>query len=139
MAKGFRFTSQEVRLILKRVTAQRKAIEGVFNQHERPLTVEEIHTYSRCSVPSLNIATVYRTLKILTDNGWLEKIVHPSFGTLYERSGKDHHHHFFCRECKRAYELPGCALKLEDATPAGFVVEDHEVFLIGKCPDCTTA
>lgn len=124
---------------MKRITVQRRAIEGVFNQHKGPLTVEDILNYGRETVPSLNIATVYRTLKILTDNGALVKVFHPSFGTLYEQSGKDHHHHFFCRECNRAFELPGCALKLEDATPTGFVVEDHEVFLFGTCPKCITA
>ncbi|MDJ0624088.1 MAG: transcriptional repressor [Desulfocapsaceae bacterium] len=124
---------------MKRITSQRRAIEAVFAKHDRPLTVEEILNYGRKSVPSLNIATVYRTLKILTDNGSLVKVFHPSFGTLYERSGKDHHHHFFCRECNRAYELPGCALKVDDAAPDGFVVEDHEVFLLGKCPKCIAA
>lgn len=121
---------------MKRITTQRKAIEGVFTQHDRPLAVEEILSYARKAVPTLNIATVYRTLKILTVNGWLEKVSHPSFGTLYERSGKGHHHHFFCRGCNRAYELPGCALNVDDAAPAGFIVEDHEVFLTGKCPEC---
>jgi Fur family ferric uptake transcriptional regulator len=121
---------------LKRITTQRRAIEDVFAQHERPLAVEEILSYGRESVPSLNIATVYRALRILTDNGWLEKIFHPSLGTLYERSGKGHHHHFFCRECNRAYDLPGCALKADHNAPEGFVIEDHEVFLAGKCPSC---
>lgn len=121
---------------MKRITTQRKAIERVFTQHERPLAVDEILVYGREYVTSLNKATIYRTLKILTDDGWLEKIFHPSLGTLYERSGKDHHHHFFCRECNRAYELPGCALKVENAAPDGFVIEDHEVFLLGKCATC---
>ena len=121
---------------MKRITTQRRAIEGVFTQHERPLTVEEIFNYGRESVSSLNIATVYRTLKILTDSGLVEKISHPSFGTLYELSGKDHHHHFFCRECNRAYELPGCPLKVDDTAPDGFIVEDHEVFFMGRCPEC---
>ena len=124
---------------MKRITAQRRAIESVLTQHERPLSVEEILTYGREAVPSLNLATVYRTLKNLIDKGWLVKVSHPSFGTLYERSGKDHHHHFFCRECSRAFELPGCALNVNDAAPDGFVVEDHEVFLLGKCPACVGA
>jgi Fur family ferric uptake transcriptional regulator len=123
-------------MALKRSTVQRRAIEAVFNQHERPLAVEEVLHYGREAVPTLNIATVYRTLKILCENELLEKIYHPSFGTLYERAGKDHHHHFFCQECNRAFELSGCALNLEDATPDGFVVEDHEVFLMGTCPQC---
>lgn len=121
---------------MKRITNQRKAIQNVFTKHDRPLAVEEILNYGRETVPSLNPATVYRTLKILSDNGWLEKVSHSAFGTLYERSGKAHHHHFFCQECKRAYELPGCSLCLDNAVPDGFVVEDHEVLLLGKCPSC---
>lgn len=121
---------------LKRNTTQRRAIEQVFNQHNRPLGVNEVLAYGRRLVESLNQATVYRNLKMLTDVGWLKQIFVPSLGTLYERTGKGHHHHFHCRECNRAFELPGCALNEEKAAPAGFVVEGHEVFLSGLCPSC---
>ncbi len=56
--------------------------------------------------------------------------------SLYERTGRGHHHHFHCRACNRVFELPGCALKEEGAAPEGFVVEDHEIFLFGVCPSC---
>ena len=121
---------------MKRNTTQRMAIEKVFRQHERPLSVDEVLEYGCKIVESLNQSTVYRNLKILTNEGWLERILHPSLGTLYERTGKGHHHHFHCRECKRVFELPGCALKEEDVAPDGFVVEDHEIFLFGICPSC---
>ncbi len=107
------------------------AIEHVFRRHERPLGVDEILKYGRKLVESLNQATVYRNLKLLIDDGWLKRISHPSLGALFERTGKGHHHHFHCRECNRAIDLPGCALKEEDAAPDGFIVEDHEIFLFG--------
>ena len=122
--------------ILRRNTPQRKAIEQVFKQHERPLSVDEVLTYGQKFVESLNQATVYRNLKILIDAGWLKRIFHPSLGSLYERTGKGHHHHFHCRRCNRAFELPGCALKEDEAAPNGFIVEDHEIFLFGVCPSC---
>jgi Fur family ferric uptake transcriptional regulator len=120
---------------LRRNTTQRKAIEQVFRERERPLGVDEILEYGRKLVKSLNQATVYRNLKLLIEDGWLKRISHPSLGALYERTGRAHHHHFHCRECNRAFELPGCALK-EDAAPDGYVVEDHEIFLFGVCPSC---
>lgn len=122
---------------MNRKTNQRKAIEQVFKEQQRPLSVEEILTCGREIVATLNQATVYRNVKLLSENGWLEKVSHPVFGTLYERSSKEHHHHFHCHQCNRAFELPGCALKIEDATPEGFVVEDHDVFLFGTCPSCS--
>jgi Fur family ferric uptake transcriptional regulator len=98
--------------------------------------VDEVLAYGRKRVDSLNQATVYRNLKLLVDDGWLKRVIHPLLGTLYERTGKGHHHHFHCRECNRAFELPGCALKEDGAAPDGFVVEGHEVFLFGVCPSC---
>jgi Fur family ferric uptake transcriptional regulator len=113
------------------------AIEQVFRQHKRPLGVDEVLKYGRKLVVSLNQATVYRNLKLLVKDGWLKRVSHPSLGTLFERTGKGHHHHFHCRACNRAFELPGCPLKEDGIAPAGFVVEDHEIFLFGICPSCS--
>jgi Fur family ferric uptake transcriptional regulator len=121
---------------LKRKTTQRDAIQEVFRNEDRPLAVEEILQDGRRMVESLNQATVYRNLKILVEKGWLRTISIPGLGTLYERAGKGHHHHFQCRSCDRLYELPGCALKKEKSTPPGFVTEGHEVFLFGICSSC---
>lgn len=121
---------------MQRNTAQKKAMEQVFLQHERPLSVDDILMYGREFVPTLNQATVYRNLKNLVEQGWLKRISHPTLGVLYERTEKGHHHHFHCRECKRAFELPGCAMKEEKAVPDGFIVEEHEIFLFGVCSSC---
>lgn len=122
---------------MRRNTTQRTAIKEVFTQHERPLTVDEVLDFGRENVDSLNQATVYRNLKILIDDGWLRRLTHPSLGTLYERTEKGHHHHFHCRNCNKAFELPGCALKDKKIAPDGFVVEDHEIYLFGTCPSCS--
>ena len=49
---------------MKRNTLQRKAIEDVFNEHQRPLTMAEVLEYGRQQVASLNRATVYRNFLI---------------------------------------------------------------------------
>jgi Fur family ferric uptake transcriptional regulator len=122
--------------MMKRKTSQRDAIEQVFCQENRPLGVGEILRLAQALVESLNQATVYRNLKLLVESGWLKQINHPLLGTLYERTGTGHHHHFHCRVCDRVFELPGCALNENDAAPAGFVTEDHDIFLFGVCPSC---
>jgi Fur family ferric uptake transcriptional regulator len=121
---------------VKRNTVQRKAIEEVFKQHNRPLRIGEILKHGNKLTPSLNQATVYRNLKLLVNSGWLTRVAHPVLGTLYERAGKEHHHHFHCRSCNRILELPGCALKEDEMAPDGFIVEEHEVFMFGICPSC---
>lgn len=122
---------------MKRKTTQRTTIINVFKEQKRPLTVDEILMCCRKTVETLNQSTVYRNLKILIDDGWLRQVSHPSLGTLYERTGTGHHHHFHCRKCNRAFELQGCPLKKGKIVPDEFIVEDHEVFLFGICPSCS--
>jgi Fe2+ or Zn2+ uptake regulation protein len=33
----------------------------------------------------------------------------------------------------------GCSDEFKDATPKGFAVESHEVYLFGRCEDCKSA
>ena len=122
---------------MKRKTSQRVAIEQVFQRQDRPLRIDEILSEGRAIVESLNQATVYRNLKLLVDEGWLNQINHPALGTLYERAGKGHHHHFYCRGCNLVFDIPGCALNVDEAAPKGFVVEDHLIYLSGVCPSCS--
>jgi len=121
---------------MKRKTNQRNAIQEVFRKIDRPLDITEILETGRRTVESLNQATVYRNLKILVEDGWLKKISTPERGALYERAGKEHHHHFQCRQCDRLFEISGCAFNEESATPPGFITEEHEVYLYGICSSC---
>lgn len=121
---------------MKRKTSQRNAIQHVFGTTDRPLAISEVLEAGRKIVKSLNEATVYRNLKRLVEAGWLQKINSPALGTLYERAGKEHHHHFQCRSCDRLFEISGCAFNERNATPPGFVTEGHEVYLFGICSLC---
>ena len=120
-----------------RNTPQKEAIRNVFNTHDRPLAVKDILKLAQEVISSTNIATVYRNLNHLVEEGWLTKIDFPPLGTYYERSGKSHHHFFYCRKCKIIYSVPGCSLKLPQAVPTGFVHEDHDVFIRGLCNKCS--
>jgi len=122
---------------MPRNTLQREAIREVFLRQDRPLQVAEVLDLGRKLAPSLDQATVYRNLNRLVEEGWLLRIASPHLGTVFERSGKGHHHHFYCRVCERLLELDGCAMKPQDTcAPRGFITEGHEVYLHGVCRDC---
>jgi Fur family ferric uptake transcriptional regulator len=106
-------------------------------EHERPLRVEEILDLARENAPTLNVATVYRNLNRLVDDGWLKKVELPPLGAVYERSDRPHHHYFFCRLCNAVFELPGCMVDMEEGVPTGLTVEGHELFLHGLCETCS--
>lgn len=123
-----------------RSTRQREVISRVLIDAEGPLTVSEVLERSQGNLPGLGIATVYRTLKLLHEQGRIHPVTLDG-ETLYEASGKGHHHHFSCTGCGRVFTLHTCPVELPRGTvyPGGFVVEAHEVTLYGKCPDCAGA
>ena len=101
------------------------------------MKVNEILELGQEIASSMNQATVYRNLKVLEDEEWLVKIVHPEAGTCYERAGKKHHHHFHCTRCDKLFELDHCCFDQNHFAPKGFVVESHEIYLDGVCADCS--
>lgn len=122
---------------MTRKTEQRAAIRRVFARVNRPLSVQEILDHAQEQVPGLGIATVYRNLKALVEEGWLATVDMPGQPSRYERAELEHHHHFQCEACDRVFDIPGCAHLAQDhKTPAGFVVSRHEVMLYGLCADC---
>jgi Fur family ferric uptake transcriptional regulator len=121
---------------MERNTRQREAIREVFLVSTQPLTPTAVLESARRHVSGLGLATVYRTLNALVLDGWLSVVELPGDGPRYERSGSGHHHHFQCRGCSQVFEIRGCPGDLGRLTPAGFVLESHEVVLYGQCQQC---
>lgn len=123
--------------MVQRRTPQRDAIRDVFRGTDRPLGPEEVLERAREEVSTLGLATVYRNLNRLVSEGWLCEVALPGESTRYEAASLPHHHHFLCRMCRRAFDVPDCPGPVEALAPEGFVAESHEVILYGLCPECT--
>ena len=123
----------------QRATRQRRAIRRAFERAARPLFPEQVLAAARADVASLGIATVYRNIKALLAEGWLAAIDLPGSATVYERSGKRHHHHFHCDRCRRVFELRGCLPRIDRLAGSGFAVTRHELVLYGVCAACKAA
>lgn len=121
---------------MTRKTRQRDAIRSVFKRTERPLGPQEVLQEAQEDVPGLGIATVYRTIKSLVEEGLITPIDVPGQQTCYESAELEHHHHFHCRECGRVYDIDGCLPGISQMCPPGFRAEDHEIFFYGRCPEC---
>lgn len=124
---------------MERDTAQRRAIRTVLDDAGRPLSPREVLSAGKEHVPSLGMATVYRTLNSLLDEGFVAAVELPGEPARYEVAGKPHHHHFHCRSCDQVFEVPGCPGNLRSVVPDGFRLESHEVVLYGACAECSTA
>ena len=122
---------------IARQTRQREVIVQVLQRAEGPLSAPELLSRAQATLPGLGTATVYRTLKLMQEQGEAHA-VHLDGEPLYESSGRGHHHHFSCNSCGKVFSLHSCPVALPKGTvyPGGFVVEGHEVTLYGRCPAC---
>ncbi len=124
---------------MTRTTRQRRAICATFEEADRPLSPTECLDLARRHLPSLGIATVYRNIKRLADEGWLQIVELPGAASRYEVAGKSHHHHFHCTRCDGVFEVEACPGEMKSLTPRGFHLEDHHIVLYGRCSTCAGA
>lgn len=124
---------------MERHTRQRAAIREAIVAAARPLLPQEVLQAAQQQVPGLGIATVYRNLKGLVEEGELRAVHLPGENPRFEATGHAHHHHFQCRQCQRVFDVHACPGDLSRLAPQGFTVEDHDLTLYGRCQDCGAA
>ena len=126
-------------MAVTRNTRQRKVIRDVFENAGRPLSASEAARLARMRIHKIGTATVYRTINKLLEDGLLVPVEIPAEPTRYEIAGLHHHHHFYCRKCKKVYDVEGCPTDFEGLAPEGFELDAHEVILYGRCAACAKA
>lgn len=140
---------EQFKQLLKRnglkVTTQRVAILDVLSSRpDMHLTVEEIYDFVKVEYPEIGLATVYRTIQLLSDLGLIDKLNLDDGYVRYEIGKSDseeahHHHHLICLNCGNIYAFQDDLLELLEErikVTMGFEVADHEVKLFGRCKIC---
>jgi Fur family ferric uptake transcriptional regulator len=121
---------------MERSTRQNTAIRQAIAAAGRPLSPTEVLDEARREVAALGLATVYRNLKALVDEGAIQVVTLPGEVARYEIAHHGHHHHFRCDICQRVFDVHECPGDLAGLAPPGFTVERHEITLYGQCSDC---
>ena len=124
-----------------RLGAARRAVVATLGAQDCAVTATEIHEGLRTGGREVGIASVYRILDLLVEQGLVQKIDLGGGRAHYEaaHSGHGHHHHLVCTECGRVEpfaddELERALERIE--TQAGYRVATHDVLLRGSCDDC---
>ena len=122
----------------RRSTKQLTAIREVLADEQRPLAIDEIHAAAQQVVPTLGVRTVYRVIDRMESEGEIARVAVPGQPDRYELAAAAavHHHHFHCQSCDRVFDVHGCPGRLQRMVPEGFVLEGHEITLIGLCNQC---
>ena len=111
-----------------------------FLKTEKHLTADELHRLIQKRVPSIGIATVYRTLKLLKECGLSREIRLDDGVTRYEHLyNHEHHDHLICSECGRLVEVFDPEIeKLQEklAKKHNFKISSHKLEIYGLCSKC---
>lgn len=120
-------------------TRQREAILRLVTSSERPLTAREICRQAGEFVHGIGMATVYRALRQMVEEGQVRHIQIPGVQPHYESSARSHHHFFLCERCNHLTDLTGCLRGLHNLLPRGYRMKRHEIVIYGDCEDCVKA
>jgi Fur family ferric uptake transcriptional regulator len=125
---GFRWTNQRA-LIVQEALAT--------HVH---FTADELLDLCREKDPKVSRATVYRTLSVLEDAGFVEGLDTGDGGRRFEHVlGHDHHDHMVCLMCEKIIEFRDDELERRQELAAkriGFSIARHSLHLYGTCKQC---
>jgi len=123
-----------------RPTRQRLLVLGALAAEQNDATAQQMHDGLRARGETIGLATVYRTLALLSDQGVIDTLVHRPGEVCYRLCSEGHHHHLVCSQCHRVVELGECDLGswLDDLGAAhDFSVTGYSVEVTGVCAGCT--
>lgn len=123
-----------------KLTSQRTLILNTFLKEEGHISAEELYAIVAQKVPSIGLATVYRTLRLFSECGLAHERHFGDGETRYEHGYQHiHHDHLICKGCGKIVEFENDDIeKLQNiiADKNRFKVYAHKLEIYGLCPDC---
>ncbi|MCH3916996.1 MAG: transcriptional repressor [Spirochaetia bacterium] len=125
-------------MIERRQTIQRDLVyKAVMVLHNHP-TAQEVFNHVKVAHPRIGMATVYRNLNLLVEEGRLLKIPVEGGPDRFDATVFEHCH-MMCRICKRVVDIdfkPDQIALAKACNATGFRHIDPNLVVSGICPDC---
>jgi Fur family ferric uptake transcriptional regulator len=122
-----------------RITNQREVILNELRAVKSHPTADELYTQVRRRLPRVSLATVYRNLEWLSEQGLARKI---EVGGRQKRFDGDisDHYHVRCQKCGRVADVEMDTLDNPEGCISqafGFTVTGHRLEFTGLCAQCS--
>ena len=119
----------------------RQAVVELLAEQDCCLTAQEIFDRLRAEGRGVGIASAYRILDLLVEQGFVQRVDIGDTLTRFEpaHADGDHHHHLVCNSCGKVEafadeRLEQALRQVERKT--GYTTAGHDVLLRGACKDC---
>lgn len=125
-----------------RLTRQRELLFELIHNSHRHLNADQLYEMAKERDPKINRVTVYRTLKVLKQEGLVDELDllhYEGDQHYYETRLKREHAHIVCLRCGTVQEFFGApigAMKGQVETDFGFKVDVMRTEIGGVCADC---
>ena len=122
-----------------RITPQRVAILKIFLNSQAHPSVEQVYEQVKGNFPTTSLATVYKTVHLLTEIGEILQIGSSAGGNRYDGNKPYPHPHLICTACKIIID-PELRLfdqvTAEVAETSGYRIVSCQLDFFGICPEC---
>ncbi len=126
--------------VVRRHTKQRSSVSTFLTGQDTFLSAQQIYAELRERGSGIGLATVYRAVQTMVDDGEVDVLRTDDGESVYRRCGSEHHHHHLvCRGCGRTVEVEDRPVErwaLKVGAQHGFVDLEHQVEVFGTCADC---
>ncbi len=123
----------------RRPSRQRSAVLALLDELDGFRTAQELHALLRGRGDGVGLATVYRALQALVDDGQVDVLRGDDGEAAYRRCSPVHHHHLVCRSCGRTVEVADPPVErwaAKIAAEHGFADVQHQLEVFGTCAAC---
>lgn len=107
--------------------------------HAHP-NAEEVYRIVRKKLPRISLATVYRNLHLLAEEGKLREVQFLGDVVRYDAM-TEAHEHFYCRNCRKVWDLdpglPATLIKEVERTTKSSI-ERYSLDYYGLCAKCSS-
>lgn len=125
---------------MQRMTKQRQAVLDELTRVTDFRSAQQIFEDLHSQGHRVGLATVYRSLQGLAEDGRVDTLRSSDGESLYRScTSNHHHHHLVCRECGFTKEIEQSQIEswvTRVAQAHGFTGVEHSLELFGTCSTC---
>ena len=119
-----------------KVTPQRVAIIEYLSEYGH-LSIAKMYELVKEKFPSISLATIYKNINAMIDNGFLKEVKIIGQDSRYELNYGEHSH-VVCRECGKVVdiEMESSELLKEASKKSRMSVDSSSMVFYGICKEC---
>lgn len=121
-----------------KLTPQRIAVYNYLKSTCEHPSAETIYKALQADYPTMSLATVYKTLRVLVDVNLIQEI-NVGEGNFRYDGCVDSHPHIHCLNCSKVDDLKDVNfdnLNVEVSSKTDYLILSNKVYFYGLCPEC---